>query len=288
MPFGAGQGDRPLARYAEEVSAPLAVRWEEETVPCGAVGLRLRRMVAPAAPPLLLVHGLGVSGAVWVPLARRLAPCYAALAPDLRGHGASDEPPTGYAPADYARDLIGLLDALALRALPVVGHSLGALVALALAELRPDRVTALVLVDPPLDRAIPYTDVEQVYRLRHEPARALEAYLLAADPSGNRAQAAALARMFRQAADIAFEAVLATAPDAWNAWEQARRVQQPTLVVQADPAHGGMLGSAAARELVARLPRGQHLALPEAAHAVYASHPAALATAMLEFVARRT
>jgi pimeloyl-ACP methyl ester carboxylesterase len=194
------------------VSPSTAVRWEKETLPCGAVRLRLWRVVAPPAPPILLVHGLGVTGAVWVPFALPLAPRYAALAPDLRGHGASDEPATGYAPADYARDLIGLHDAVRLGATPVVGHSLGALVALALADLRPDLVTALVLVDPPLDAAIPYTDVRQVYRLRHEPAGALEAYLLAADPSGNRTQATALAGMFRQAADAAFEATLATAP----------------------------------------------------------------------------
>src|SRR3954471_3370650 len=107
----------------------MAVRWGDETVPCGALRLRLRRSVGPAAPPILLVHGLGVSGDVWVPFAPRLLPRYAALVPDLRGHGVSAAPATGYAPADYARDLKGLCDALELGAVPVVGHSLGALVA---------------------------------------------------------------------------------------------------------------------------------------------------------------
>ena len=263
---------------------PTAVRWSEEMVPCGAVRLRVRRVVVPSAPPILFIHGLGVTGAVWMPFARRLTLRYAAVAPDLRGHGASDELPWGYLPANYARDLVGLYDARAIGPAPVVGHSLGALVALALADLRPDLVTALVLVDPPLDESVPYTIVEQVYRLRHEPAGALEAYLLASDPSGNRAQAAALAVMFRQAADPAFEAVLATPPRAWDAWERAPRIQQPTLIVQADPAHGGVLGDTAARTFTARLPRGRQLAVPGAAHAIHASHPAMLATAIIDFI----
>ena len=264
------------------MSAPVAIRWDEDDVPTGAVGLHVRRVIAPQAAPILLLHGLGVTGSVWMPFARRLAPGYAAIAPDLRGHGESDEPPTGYTPGDYSRDLAGLCDALSIEAVPALGHSLGALVALA--ERRPDRVATLVLVDPPVDATIPYADVQAVYRLRHEPAGALEAYLLAADLGGNAALAAALARLFRQAADAAFEAVLATRPDQWDAWDHAHQVAQPTLVVQADPAHGGVLGAAAARAFVDRLPHGRLVTIPGAAHAIHASHPAALATTVLDFL----
>jgi 3-oxoadipate enol-lactonase len=253
-------------------------------VACGPVRLHVRRVIVPPAPPILLLHGLGATGSVWVPFARRLAPHYAAVAPDLRGHGASDEPPQGYAPADYARDLAGLCDALRITAAPVLGHSLGALVAVALADLRPDLVSAVVLVDPPLDASSPYADVQQVYHLRHGPPGALESYLLAADPGHSAPLAEALARMFRQAADAAFEAVLAVPPDEWDAWERAPRIQQPTLVVQADPARGGILGATAARRFVDRLPRGRLLSIPGAAHAVHASHPAALASDVLDFL----
>ncbi len=266
------------------MSVPIRIRWQDEDVPCGAVRLHVRRVAAPPAPPLLLLHGLGVAGSVWVPFARRLLPDYAAVAPDLRGHGRSDEPPEGYEPADYARDLAGLCTALGIAAAPALGHSLGALVAVALADLRPELVSALILVDPPLDAAIPPTDVERVYRLRHAPPGELEAYLRAADPGGHAAQAAALARLFRQAADAAFETILATPPDRWDAWERAPRVAQPTLVVQADPAHGGILGPAAASAFVARLPRGRLVTIPGATHAVHGSHPAALATAILDFL----
>src|SRR5947208_11759287 len=109
----------------------MLMRWREDSVQGRGVRLHVRRVVDPPAPPVLLLHGLGVGGAVWQSFARRLLPELAAVAPDLRGHGQSDSPPDGYQPLDYARDLATLIEDQALAPLPVVGHSLGALVALA-------------------------------------------------------------------------------------------------------------------------------------------------------------
>src|SRR5262249_4583663 len=133
---GAGHRQRETrcgrAQPASRRSTALEVKWQELTAKGRGVGLHLRRVIEPKAPPLLLLHGLGVTGAVWQSFARRLLPTYAGVAPDLRGHGESDAPPDGYAPEDYAADLTEMIDELKLSPLPVVGHSLGALVALAL------------------------------------------------------------------------------------------------------------------------------------------------------------
>jgi pimeloyl-ACP methyl ester carboxylesterase len=69
---------------------------------------------------------------------------------DLRGHGASDKPETGYRLADYATDAIALLEALGAPQAILAGHSLGALTAIAAARRVPDRIAALLLEDPPL------------------------------------------------------------------------------------------------------------------------------------------
>ena len=93
--------------------------------------------------------------------------------------------------------------------------------------------------------------------------------------------------MFRQASDAAFEALLGrdetSGGIAAEALAQAPRIQQPCLVVQADPAHGGLLGDAAARAFVQRLPNGQLKKISGATHALHASHPAEVARAILEF-----
>jgi pimeloyl-ACP methyl ester carboxylesterase len=268
------------------------MRWQEQLAPGRGIQLHVRRVVDPPAPPILLLHGLGVGGAVWQAFARRLSPQLAAIAPDLRGHGQSDAPPFGYAPHDYAADLAELIEDLVVELpLPVVGHSLGALAGLALAEHHPDLVGKLVLLDPPLDPDLPNGDVPAVYRLRHAPPGELEAYLLSRDPGGGQMLAGILANLFRQASDAAFEALLD--PDdlvgrsprtGQSTLERAARVQQPTLVIQADPEQGGVLGDAAAHAFVERLPDGKLLKIKGAKHALQASHPVEVAAAILEFV----
>jgi lipase len=197
--------------------------WRDEDVQSGGVRLHVRRFETgePASRPLLLLHGLGASGAVWQSFARRLVPEWSAIAPDLRGHGASDKPETGYEPASLAGDVGGLLDALGIQAAPVVGHSLGALVGLALAIQEPRRVPALVLLDPPLDPARSNPDVPEVYRLRKEPGDALERYL--ATDGGSMLVARAMAPIFRQAADAAYETYLQGPRGAAWAWASCRK-----------------------------------------------------------------
>jgi pimeloyl-ACP methyl ester carboxylesterase len=215
-----------------------------------------------------------------------LLPHLAAVAPDMRGHGQSDAPDSGYAPTDYANDLLQLIQAELRPPVPVVGHSLGALVAIAMAELRPDLVSWLVLLDPPLDPDLPNSEVPTVYQLRHAPAGELEAYLLGRNPGGGPLLAQSLAKLFRQASDAAFEAMLEPNGQTGRAptlRTQAARITNPVLVIQADPAHGGILGDAAARQFVDSLPNGTLLKINGATHALHASHPAEVARAILDF-----
>ena len=97
-------------------------------------------------PPLLAIHGITSSSRAWLALARNL-PEARIIAPDLRGRGRSRDlaPSTGM--RHHAADLAALLDERGLGPLPVVGHSMGAFVAVALAASRPDLVSSLLLVD---------------------------------------------------------------------------------------------------------------------------------------------
>jgi pimeloyl-ACP methyl ester carboxylesterase len=254
----------------------VVVRWAEERAGGRGVELHVRRVVEPAAPPVLLLHGLGVGGAVWQAFARRLLPHLAAVAPDLRGHGQSDAPPDGYQLLDYAADLAAFTQP----GTPVIGHSLGALVAFALAEMRLDLVSWLVLLDPPLDAQRRNSDVPTVFKLRHAARGELERYLESVNPGGGRLLAEMLAALFRQASDAAFEAMLDAPPGSPETWERAPRVPQPCLVLQADPERGGVLGDAAAEAFVSRLPAGRLQKIP-GPHALHASHPAEVARAVL-------
>jgi pimeloyl-ACP methyl ester carboxylesterase len=253
------------------------MRWSEFSAAGHGLTLHVRRVVDPPATPVLLLHGLGVGGSVFQAFARRLLPHLAAVAPDLRGHGESDAPSTGYAPRDYALDLVELIETELSPTVGVVGHSLGALVGLSLAELRPALVSWLVLLDPPLDPALRNPEIDRVFELRDAPEGELEAYLLERNPGGGRLLADQLAHLFRQAADAAFEAML----------ERPRlsvpKISKPTLIIQADPAHGGVLGDAAARAAADALGSARLIKITGATHAVHASRPAETASAILEF-----
>ncbi len=73
------------------------------------------------------------------------------LALDMRGRGESDAPASGYTIEDHAGDVLGLLDALGLDRVVIVGHSFGGLLAYWLAANHPDRVDRCVAIDAPAE-----------------------------------------------------------------------------------------------------------------------------------------
>ncbi|BDD69825.1 alpha/beta hydrolase [Streptomyces violaceoruber] len=99
----------------------------------------------PQAPPVLLIHGSGASGASWNRVVPALAEQRRVLRVDLPGCGKSPPTPSYDVPLQAGR-LAALLDDLGLRSVTVAGHSSGGYVATALAERRPDLVGALALV----------------------------------------------------------------------------------------------------------------------------------------------
>jgi lipase len=96
--------------------------------------------------PVLAIHGITSSSRAWAAFARHL-PDVCVIAPDLRGRGRSRDLAPSAGLRTHAADLAELLDERGLGPLPVVGHSMGGFVAVALADARPDLVASLLLVD---------------------------------------------------------------------------------------------------------------------------------------------
>jgi pimeloyl-ACP methyl ester carboxylesterase len=98
-----------------------------------------------SGPPLLLVHGLMVTGEMFGPVIERFASRHRVIVPDLRGHGQSRQLPPPYTAAQLAADLAGLLDHLGIAACAVLGYSQGGAIAQQLAIDHPERCDRLVL-----------------------------------------------------------------------------------------------------------------------------------------------
>jgi pimeloyl-ACP methyl ester carboxylesterase len=106
----------------------------------------------PAAAPVVMLHGLllGNLASWYFTSAPALAAVRRVVLYDLRGHGRSERPETGYGVASMAEDLAELASVVAPGPLCLVGHSYGGLVALRFAIDHPDRVEQLAIVDAPV------------------------------------------------------------------------------------------------------------------------------------------
>jgi pimeloyl-ACP methyl ester carboxylesterase len=100
---------------------------------------------------VVCIHGLTANHTCWYPIAETLAPEWQVIAYDLRGRGGSDKPEAGYDLATHDADLAGLLDHFGLGRAVLVGHSLGAGIAVRFAAHHPERVDRLILFDGGLD-----------------------------------------------------------------------------------------------------------------------------------------
>lgn len=215
-------------------------------------GVRLAyRLSGPVdAPPLVLLHGLGAGAADWDAIVPAVARRHHVHALDLRGHGDSDWP------GDYSLelmrdDVLGLLDALGLERVDLVGHSLGGVVAYLVAAERPGSVGRLVLEDVPLPRP----------RVPTPPTR----------PDGPLA--------FDWEMVLALRKQLDTPPVEWL--DQLRAITAQTLVIAGGPdSHIPQDGVA---ELARTVRNGRLVTIP-AGHLVHATAPDAFLTAVLDFL----
>lgn len=108
-------------------------------------GVRMRYFVGGEGPPLILVHGLGGAAANWTELVPLLAKRHRVLVPDLPGHGGSTALPAVAGLEPFADRVAVVAEREGMLPAVVVGHSLGGMIVLRMALLRPEDVSALVL-----------------------------------------------------------------------------------------------------------------------------------------------
>ncbi|MGH9265852.1 MAG: alpha/beta fold hydrolase [Acidimicrobiales bacterium] len=202
-------------------------------VDLGDVGLELAE-AGEGGRPVLLVHGFtadkGEVAGLLAPLADR---GWHAVAPDLRGHGASDHPvePEAYSFEILAADLVALAGSLGWDRFAVVGHSMGGAVAQLLALDHPERLTGLVLASTfhgPV-KGISMELVELGRWVVREAGMAGLADAMAARRAENPDSVAAFERLQEARPGYAEESrwrLVATSPDMWMALAR-RFVDQP-------------------------------------------------------------
>lgn len=270
-------------------------------------GVRLRYVEgADAGPPLVLLHGGLLGWEEFLPLLPELAVRWRVLAPDFSGHGGSGRRER-YSYEAWVEETIGFLDACAGGPAVLAGHSLGGMAAIGVAARRPDLVRALVLLDSFI---YPETFLESPFPELFAGIAALRPERLAPDD------------LARQLGDVPLHVPGCVEPVPWGAlpgidaafrrWF-ATRLQRadpgvlaqivsgaaladydpgsmlpgiacPVLLVQGDPAAGGLLTDADVARARPHLSGATHAHLEGVGHLLHLQDPAPVRRALLWFL----
>jgi pimeloyl-ACP methyl ester carboxylesterase len=153
--FGAALTDSPAAARAQDLVYPRT--FHQQAVATNGTILHVRS--AGSGPAVVLLHGYGETGDMWVPLADNLARDRTVVVPDLRGMGLSAKPASGYDKKTQANDMAGILDALKIERAALVTHDIGNMVGYAFAAQYRHRVTRFVIIDAPLPGVGPWEEI---------------------------------------------------------------------------------------------------------------------------------
>lgn len=136
-------------RYSEDGAAPhwTAVDWYPVTHDALVDGRRIRYVDYGSGPALVLLHGMGASWQWWLENIPTLGRRHRIVAVDIPGFGNSEPLPAPAELTTHASAIARLLGQLGIGSATVAGHSMGGLIALTMADVEPDLVANLVLVD---------------------------------------------------------------------------------------------------------------------------------------------
>ena len=253
-----------------------------------------------AGPPLVLLHSAGTGASQWRGVADRLAGRRRLLMPNLRGYGRTPAPDPAAPPLGEEVAVVREMAALAGRPVHLVGHSLGALVALHHALRHPEAVAGLTLIEPvivgilyngladgdpaagrSLDEIGAMIAAFQGAIADGDTAAAMRAFTEYWEGPGawDAIPAAARLPFFARAAKMAADVDLAWADRTGR--ERFAALARPAQVLSAErttPAAHDM-----ARRIADAIPGAALATIPDAGHMAPVTHPAAVADLLLEF-----
>jgi pimeloyl-ACP methyl ester carboxylesterase len=255
------------------------------TLPSGTLAWR----EAGTGAALLCLHGLGSSSESWKKQYSGFGGAFRIIGWDCPGYGGSDDPPTTTPlAADYAETLVGLLNALSLGKVDLIGHSMGAIVAGCFAGLYSNRVRRLILSGARAGYSR-HGAAASGYANRLEELRTLSPEEFGRRRAARMVAPDAAAAVRERTARIAAEARLSGFAAACHMLTHSdntaalSRLSMPTLIVCG--AEDRIAAPEESRHLLSLIPDAELVLIDGAAHAPYAERPDQYNAAIAEFLA---
>ena len=247
-------------------------------------------------PPMILLHGRTNSAHTWDFTSLAFHDSFHVIAVDQRGHGESGWSPDGdYGLDALVPDIEGFIDALGLREVTLVGHSMGGRAALAYATAHTDRLKALVVVDmaPKTER----DEINSIVGWRRLPAEtdSFEEFVEAAHKINSRRTVeqlrGSLAHQLRHYENGKWSwkwdpALREANTSGWTTerqWEAVANIRCPVLLIRGGDS--GLVSDATVDRMKECIPGLQAVVIEGAGHQVAGDKPALLQAAMRDFLA---
>jgi pimeloyl-ACP methyl ester carboxylesterase len=128
-------------------------------------GVTIHTRVGGQGPAVVMLHGFGTTGDMWLPMASALVADHTVIVPDLRGLGLSSRASGGYDKKTQSYDVAGVMDALGVSRADFVTHDIGNMVGYAFAATSADRVSRFIPIDAPLPGVGPWEQIVQDPRM---------------------------------------------------------------------------------------------------------------------------
>jgi pimeloyl-ACP methyl ester carboxylesterase len=143
--------------HAMTDAAALPANFHTQQVQANDVSLYVR--TGGHGPTVVLLHGYGETGDMWMPMAADLMRDHHVVIPDLRGLGLTSKPPGGFDKKTQAGDIADILAVLGISQIDLVAHDIGNMVAFQFAAQHPEQVRRLVLIDAPVPGVGPWDEI---------------------------------------------------------------------------------------------------------------------------------
>ena len=243
-------------------------------------------------PTLIFLHGMADYGLCWSRTVFPFINRYDVVLIDARGHGLSDSPQVGYSSIHHAEDVHQVKQSLSIDSPILIGHSMGAAIAIEAAIKFPDDFTGIVLVDPPWrenDQTVNNDSQRQresvlrsnIASLKIKTSSELFDLCFSKFPNWNKKDAEHWAKAKQL---VSLNAVNGYYQSRQPWMSRAKMIKCPTLLICSDPDSGGIVTEKVVQEAATFVDRLESVHINTAGHYIHLDKPAEFAEAVGRFV----